>query len=273
MGFIASIATLTGLGILFGIVLAYAARRFHVPVDPALEKVLLQLPGANCGSCGKAGCAAFAESLLMGEAKLTACPVTEEEGKKNIAALLGLELGTQAKTVACVHCCGGNNAKDKFIYEGIRDCVAANLVLGGQKECRYGCLTFATCVRACPFGAIVMTAEGFPRVIEEKCTACGICVRVCPKQLFDLIPHDPDQAKIFVACSSKDIGRVVLNVCPVGCIACRKCEKACPHGAMVVVDNLARIDYAKCTGSLECAAAVCPTKVIKTRESAVSAKG
>ena len=67
-----------------------------------------------------------------------------------------------------------------------------------------------------------------------------------------------------MACSSKDMGKIVLDVCGVGCIACRRCEKACARGAITVVDNLARIDYEKCTGCLECAK-VCPTKVIKIR--------
>lgn len=262
--FAAPVATLTTLGVLFGLVLAYAAKRFAVPVDPKLEKVLAKLPGANCGACGRAGCAGFAEALLRGELDLRACNVTAQESKKSIAELLGLNVEQRTKLVASVHCCGGDNAKDKFIYDGMKDCLAANLVLGGQKECRYGCLTYGTCVRACPFNAIVMTAQGYPQVIEEKCTACGICVNVCPKSLFTLIPYDSQKARIYVACASKDIGRIVINACPVGCIACRKCEKACPHNAVTVVDNLARIDYEKCSGCLECAK-VCPTKVIKVR--------
>jgi Fe-S-cluster-containing hydrogenase component 2 len=109
-----------------------------------------------------------------------------------------------------------------------------------------------------------MTGDGYPRVIESKCTACGVCVNVCPKGLYELIPYDQVRARIYVACSSLDMGKVVTTVCGVGCIACHRCEKACPHGAMTVVDNLARIDYGKCNGCLECAK-VCPTKVIRAR--------
>ena len=277
---IASIATLCGLGIFFGLILAYAAKKFHVPVDPTIEKILAKLPGANCGSCGKAGCMGFAQALLAGELDLHSCSVAAVENKKDIAALLGLSLEEQAKKVSCLHCCGGNRAKDKFLYDGMKDCLAASLVLGGQKECKYGCLTYGTCVKACPFDAIEMTGDGYPRVNESKCTACGICVNVCPKGLYTLIPFSasawlqPDQggpasggelaARIYVACTSNDAGRVVMSVCGVGCIACRSCEKACPNGAITVIDNLARIDYEKCSGCLECAK-VCPTKVIKAR--------
>lgn len=258
---IASTITLTSLGVLFGLSLAYAARKFHVPVDPKLEKIIASLPGANCGGCGKAGCAGFAQALLAGELNVNSCTVAAQESKQTIAELLGLKLEESTKMVSLLQCCGANRAKDKFLYEGMKDCLAASLVLGGQKECSYGCLTFGTCAKACPFGAIEMGPDGLPHVIDEKCTACGVCVNVCPKGLYTLAPHD---AKVYVACSSHDLGKDVMKTCPVGCIACRKCVKVCPHGAIEVVDNIARIDYKKCTGCLECVKA-CPTKVIKVK--------
>lgn len=261
---LSSILILCGLGVFFGVVLAYAAKKFYVPMDATLEEILKKLPGANCGSCGKAGCAGFAQALLAGELDIKACSVMADVNRKSIAELLGLSLAEGAKKVACLLCCGGNRAKDKYTYSGTKDCLAARQLLGGQKECRYGCLTYGTCVKACPFGAIEMTGDGYPRIMEEKCTACGVCVNVCPKKLFTLIPMDKTAARIYVACSSHDMGRGVLNVCSVGCIACRRCEKACPQGAIQVIDNLATIDYAKCNGCLECVK-VCPTKVIKQR--------
>lgn len=259
-----SILILVGLGVFFGAVLAYAAKKFSVPVDPKIQEILSKLPGANCGSCGKAGCMGFAQALLAGELDLHSCSVMAEENRKSIADLLGLDLKEKERKVSNVHCCAGSRAKDRFIYEGMKDCLAAHLVLGGQKECRYACLTYGTCARACPFDAIIMTEEGHPKVIEDKCTACGICVNVCPKGLFSLIPFEIDKARIYVACNSKDNGKVVMTVCGVGCIACRRCEKACPDGAMKVIDNLARIDYSVSPGTDECAK-VCPTKVIKAR--------
>jgi electron transport complex protein RnfB len=265
MDILSSVLTLVGLGVFFAVALAFAAKKFAVPVDPTLEGIIKQLPGANCGSCGRAGCAGFAEALLKGDLDIHSCSVMADANRKSLAELLGLSLEAKEKKVSALHCCGGNNTKDKYLYDGMKDCLAANQLLGGQKECSFGCLTYGTCVRACPFDAIEMTGEGFPRVIEEKCTACGVCVKVCPKKLYELIPRDAKAARVVVGCSSLDAGRVVMIVCPVGCIACRRCEKACPHGAVKVVDNLARIDYNKCSGCLECVK-VCPTKVIKTRE-------
>jgi Na+-translocating ferredoxin:NAD+ oxidoreductase RNF subunit RnfB len=261
---IVPVIALVGMGVFFALILAYAAKKFHVPQDPMIDKILIHLPGVNCGACGKAGCLGFAQALLAGELDLHSCASAAAESRKSIAELLGLRFEEKTKLVASLHCCGGNRAKDKYLYGGLKDCLAASLILGGQKECKYGCLTYGTCVKACPYDAIEMTGDSFPRVIEEKCTACGLCVQVCPKGLYALIPGAIEKAGIVVACSSKDIGKVVMSACPAGCIACRRCEKACPHAAIQVIDNLARIDYEKCSGCLECVKA-CPTKVIKIR--------
>ena len=97
-----------------------------------------------------------------------------------------------------------------------------------------------------------------PVVDENKCTACGKCVTECPKGLYVLIPA---AGAYYVKCSSKDPGGVTAKACSSGCIACLKCEKACPAGAVKVESNLSRIDPAKCQNIGKCFE-VCPTKVI-----------
>ena len=262
MNYFAPVIILSGLGILFGLSLAYAAKKFHVPLDPKLEKVISTLPGSNCGACGKAGCIGFAEALSKGEVDLNSCAVCEPEAREAIANILSLSLKEKVKTVAVLHCQGGKRVKDKFLYQGMRDCLAATLVLGGHKECYWDCLGFGSCVAVCPFGAISMNEDtGLPVIDESKCTACDNCVKVCPKNLFSLVPV---ASKIYIACTSQDLGKVVMKACGVGCIGCKKCEKICPEEAIAVVDNLAKIDYSKCNGCLECVK-VCPTKVIKQR--------
>ncbi len=262
MDILIAILTLGVLGLVFGMGLAVAAKRFAVKTDPRLEAIMGLLPGSNCGACGGAGCFGFAESILSGKLNIAACRVSEEQVKEQIAKLLGKTVEKKVKLTAVLHCCGGKKAKDRVLYEGLADCVAANMLLGGQKGCTYGCLGFAPCVKACPFGPIKISDEGLPVVDEIKCKACNKCVLACPKKLFSLVPVTN---KVIVACSSHDIGKDTRAVCPVGCIACRKCEQVCPVDAIHVIDNLAVIDYNKCTSCGKCVE-VCPTKTIKRNE-------
>lgn len=249
------------LGVVFGVGLAVASKRLAVQVDPRLEKIHGLLPGSNCGACGGAGCFGFAEQILSGKSRIDGCRIANDQVKEKIAALLGRKLQKLAKSAVVLHCNGGKRVKDKFIYQGIEDCTAASLVLGGQKECLFGCLGLASCVEACPFGALKMSADGLPVVDKNKCKACNKCVEICPKKLFTLVPLTCD---VYVACNSRDSGRDTRAVCPVGCIACRKCEQACPADAIHVIDNLALIDYNKCISCGKCIEA-CPVKCIKRR--------
>ena len=261
MRILTPVAAMAVLGLIFGVGLAYALKLFGVELDPKIFKILAFLPGSNCGACGKAGCAGFAEALAKGEAMPAGCAVSNALARKSIAQLLGLEQVELVKTVAVLLCNGGSRAKDKYVYRGIRSCKAATLQFGGQKACTFGCLGLADCVEACPFGAITMDADELPAVDEVKCTACGKCVKTCPKNLFVL---NPDACRYYVKCSSKDKGGATAKVCSSGCISCMKCEKACPTGAAKVESNLARITPAKCQNIGKCFEA-CPTKVIKKR--------
>jgi Na+-translocating ferredoxin:NAD+ oxidoreductase subunit B len=262
MEILIAILILGCLGLLFGIGLAIASKKLAVQINPKLDEVQHLLPGSNCGACGNPGCFGFAESLLSGKGTADNCRVCSEEAKENIARIMGVALEKQIKKIATLHCNGGLKIKDKYLYDGVNDCVAANLVLGGQKACVFACLGFGTCQAACPFGAISMSGEALPVVDQVKCRSCNKCVLACPKKLFSLISVTYN---VYVACSSHDSGRDVKAVCPVGCIACKLCEKACKFDAIHVIDNLAVIDYHKCTSCQECVK-VCPAKTIRIRE-------
>lgn len=255
------VAAMAVLGLIFGLGLAYALKLFGIEVDPTISMIIARLPGSNCGACGKAGCAGFAEALKKGFAVPSGCAVSNEEARISIAEILGIDYNPKVKTIAAVLCNGGKRAKDKYAYRGIRNCKAASLVFGGHKACAFGCLGLGDCVDICPFDAISMGADGLPIVDANKCTACSKCVTVCPKKLFELVPIDK---LYYVKCSSKDTGAVVTKVCSAGCIACRKCEKACPLGAIKVENNLSKIDYGKCQNMGKCFE-VCPTKVVRRR--------
>jgi len=261
MDILIPILTLGSLGLLFGIGLAIASRKLAVQVDPRLERIHGLLPGSNCGACGGAGCFGFAESVLSGKLSVDACRVSSEETKEKIAKMLGQNIEKKVKLVATLHCYGGKKVKDKYIYQGIKTCVAANMLAGGLKTCTFGCIGFGDCVRICPFNAISMSDEGLPVVDEKKCKACNKCVMICPKKLFSLVPVT---GRVYVACRSQDTGKYTRLACPVGCIACRKCEQICPVEAIKVIDNVAVIDYKKCTSCGKCVD-VCPTKTIRKK--------
>ena len=109
-----AIAVLGVLAIVFGLILAFAAKIFEVEVDPRLPQIQAALAGANCGGCGYPGCAGCAEAMLAGKAPVTACAPAGAEGAAKIAAILGMEAPTGEKMVAHVMCNGGCNAQKNF---------------------------------------------------------------------------------------------------------------------------------------------------------------
>ncbi|MDK2881813.1 MAG: H+/Na+-translocating ferredoxin:NAD+ oxidoreductase subunit [Bacillota bacterium] len=257
---VGAVLSLGGLGLLFGVLLGIAARKFAVEKDPKAVQINEVLPGANCGACGFPGCSGLAEAIAKGEAPVNACKVGGASVATKISEIMGVKSeGTEEKMIAHLICRGGRGvAVQRAKYEGLQDCRSAAAFGSGGKACSFGCVGLGNCVRACPFGALSMGPDGLPVVDEKKCTGCGICVKTCPKNVLTLIP---EHAKVFVACSSTAPGREVRQVCKVGCIACRICEKTCEFDAIHVVDNLARIDYAKCTNCGRCAEK-CPQKII-----------
>jgi len=68
------------LGLAFGLMLSWFAKKFAVPVNPLVQEVERVLPGANCGACGFPGCSGLAEKIASGEAPVNACPGWGTEG-------------------------------------------------------------------------------------------------------------------------------------------------------------------------------------------------
>jgi len=251
-----------GLGVLTSVLLALASKIFAVKKDEKAEKIAECLPGANCGGCGHSGCAALAEAIAKGEAKVNSCTVGGAEVANKIAAIMGVEAAPTVRMRAQVMCSGtSEQAAKKYVYEGIDDCVAAEKIGGGSKLCKYGCIGLGTCVKACPFEAIVVD-HGVAVVDYSKCRGCGVCVSACPKGLIQLIPFD---AKHWVGCKSELDGKSTRKVCEVGCISCHICEKNCPSGAITVNNSVASIDYSKCTGCDTCVDK-CPRHIIWSGE-------
>lgn len=263
---ISSILGIGGLGLLFGASLAYASRKFAVEVDPKIEEIIAHLPGANCGACGFPGCSGYADAVVKSGAKTNLCTPGGESVAEQVAKIMGMKpLAGGERMVAVVQCRGDNEkAPKRYNYAGITNCHAAQIIMGGDKACVYGCLGYGTCVEACPFNAMKMGDDGLPIVIEEKCTACGLCVSACPRGIMKLIPV---AQKIFIGCVSLDKGRAVKEVCKVGCTGCTLCAnpKTTPSGSIRMKGNLPEIINVT-ADDLEKAVEKCPTTSFVVRK-------
>lgn len=248
-------------GLLIGILLVIAGEKFKVKVDETQVAVRELLPGANCGGCGFAGCDACAEAIAQGKAPVSACPVGGPELAKRVAIAMGMDPSKAAvkEMTAFVKCSGTcDKAVKKYEYYGLKDCNALSVVPGADdKGCEFGCMGYGACVKACKFGALHLV-EGIAKVDESKCTGCQACTKVCPQHLIVMVPKGQ---RYKVACSSHKRGKDVKSVCAAGCIGCTLCTKQCESDAIHMDNNVAVIDYDKCTNCGKCAEK-CPVKVI-----------
>ncbi len=235
-----SVGTVVGLTLALASVIVVADSWLRVQENPRIATVEQMLPHTNCGACGYPGCHAFAEALVRGETKPAKCSVGSPSDHARIASFLGVGVGVAVKQVARLACAGGSNVARKLAhYEGLDSCAAAALVAGGGKACFWGCLGLADCERACSFDAIEMDRHDLPVVNEDLCTACGDCVRACPKDLFSL---HPVEHRLWVACSSLAEGDAILDGCQVACTGCARCAMDAPQ-QITMKHSLPVIDY------------------------------
>lgn len=255
-----SLVFLAGLGSVFGIALAFAAKKFEVKIDPRVEQVKDVLAHAHCGACGYAGCEQYAEAVVNNpDVPPNLCIPAGARGAEAVALITGKKAEIKEPEFARIMCQGGHSkARKRFVYEGVLDCRAAILAGGGDKACRYGCLGYGTCSRVCPFGAISMTDDSLPYVDLTKCTGCRKCEQACPTKVIEVLPASK---QVLVTCHSRDKGGDTKKNCEIGCIACGICVKVCPFNAPSVSNSLSRIDISKCRVCGLCATK-CPTKAI-----------
>jgi RnfABCDGE-type electron transport complex B subunit len=259
MNVVYAIVVLGVLGALFGLILAVASKVFEVKKDPREEAILSHLAGANCGGCGYPGCGGCAAAILAGDAPVNACAPAGAANAAAIAEIMGQAAPSGERQVAFVRCNGGTNAKKRYEYVGVKDCMAATKVAAGPLECGFGCLGFGSCVKACQFGAMSIGPNGSAVVDPDKCTNCGACMKACPRKLIVSIPAS--EKKVHVACANQDKGKAAMSVCASSCIGCGLCQKECRKDAIHVTNGVAVVDYDKCVGCKLCTK-VCPRDAI-----------
>jgi Na+-translocating ferredoxin:NAD+ oxidoreductase RNF subunit RnfB len=250
--------------------LSYAAGVVRRSYYFGFDQIRRALPSLDCGVCGHERCVDFATAVASGNAGVTGCVPGGPKTAHAIADIMGTVAELGEPVIAAVHCKGGRaEVRERARYRGIADCHAALLTGNGTTACVEGCLGLASCVRACPFGALAINGNGVAVVDRHQCTGCGACVAACPRNLLALIPH---VHKIYLACSNHDSGDRVTSYCTTGCTACEKCVAATPSGAVSMRDNLPVLDYFTPNENFVAAVYSCPSKcfvdLIKARPKA-----
>jgi Na+-translocating ferredoxin:NAD+ oxidoreductase RNF subunit RnfB len=249
------------------VVLFVVAKKFKVEEDPRVDELNALLPGVNCGGCGYAGCRNMAEALVkaadQGDITAFTCPAGGAGTMAALGKYLGIKVAETIPMIAVVRCGGARDkAPAKLNYDGPSKCAISHRLYSGHHGCPYGCLGLGDCVPVCKFDAIYIDNQsGLPVVREDKCTACGACVKACPRFIIELRPRGPENKRVWINCVNKEKGAVAMKNCKVACIACGKCVRECPQGAITLTDNLAYIHPDKCTVCEKCIL-VCPTNAI-----------
>lgn len=261
MEILTPILVLAIIALVCAVLLTLSAAFFGVEENENIPKIRECLPGANCGACGFSGCDGYAKALAEGVTdNPSLCTPGGDGTSREVAAIMGLTPSNVVERVAYVACNGSRHPEEKkYDYNGPKSCAAAKLNLAGDRHCSFACLGYGDCVAVCPRDAIKINAENCVAEIDpKKCIGCSLCVKTCPNGIISLVD---DTRTVVVKCKNQLKGADVRLACNNGCIGCRKCEKSCPAGAIKVENNLAVIDYEKCTDCGICHS-VCPVKCI-----------
>jgi electron transport complex protein RnfB len=155
------------LAALIGLLLGYAAIRFHVDSDPVVDQIDALLPQTQCGQCTYAGCRPYAEAIAAGEADINQCP---PGGDATIQALADL-LGKDPKPLNPEH---GEHKEKTVVIIDEQLCIGCTL-----------------CIQACPVDAIVGAAKQMHTVIRDECTGCNLCIPPCPVECIHIVALQP----------------------------------------------------------------------------------
>jgi electron transport complex protein RnfB len=162
-----AILSISALGLLFGLGLGWAARRFRVESDPVVDRIDALLPQTQCGQCNYPGCRPYAEAIAAGEAPINQCPPGGEAGIRALADLLGVEpLPLNPE-----------NGEEHPPTVAVIDEAA--------------CIGCTLCIQACPVDAIIGAPKLMHTVIAQACTGCDLCLPPCPVDCIEMVVRTP----------------------------------------------------------------------------------
>lgn len=253
-----------GLGSGFALALLIASEKLKVEVDPKIEQIQEALPSLDCGACGFAGCGSYAKAVLNDPELIGKCAPGGPDTSGKIAEVLNLQISDEGPAQRpIIHCRA--HSEDRSIharYAGILSCTAAN-ALPNVQACKFGCLGYGDCVRACKFDALHVI-DGLSTVDYDNCTGCTACSKACPRSLIEMVPFGQENM-LTVACRNRETGKMTRSMCKVGCIGCKLCLKQ--TDIFSIDDFLAHMDYQNYTPTEQTETAItkCPTGVIVFR--------
>ncbi|MBF0626928.1 MAG: electron transport complex subunit RsxB [Magnetococcales bacterium] len=158
---IEAIMSMSGMALVAGLGLGYAAIKFHVEENPLVKNLESALPSTNCGNCGFPGCHAYAEALADDDQQvpIALCSPGGTHAMEAIAAILGVEAVAMEE----------HGPRTAYIHE--------------EK-----CIGCTACIKACPVDAIVGANKQSHTVITDICTDCEACVEPCPVDCIEMVP-------------------------------------------------------------------------------------
>ncbi len=125
-------------------------------VNGLVARIHAALPQTQCTRCGYPDCAAYAQAVADGQARINQCPPGGAEGIARLAAITG-------QPVAPLNPDNG--------LEGPRHVAVID---------EAWCIGCTLCLDACPTDAIVGSNKLMHTVVEPCCTGCELCIPVCP---------------------------------------------------------------------------------------------